>query len=84
VKADSGKVAIERGPIVYSAEGHDNSGKALSITINSGQTFEKTYQKDQLGGINVLKSIQGNVTLIPYYAWANRGANEMAIWFELK
>jgi DUF1680 family protein len=82
VKANQGKVALERGPIVYCAEGNDNSGKALSIPVTSGQTFKSEYRQDFLGGVNVLTS--GNVTLIPYYAWANRGANEMAIWFDQK
>jgi len=35
-----------------------------------------------LGGINILQSKEENITLIPYYAWANRGANEMTIWFD--
>ena len=82
VEANKGKVAIERGPIVYCAEGHDNNGKALSIPISSGQSFTANYQPELLGGINVLKS--DKITLIPYYVWANRGANEMTIWFDLK
>lgn len=84
VKADLAKIAIERGPVVYCAEGHDNNKKALSIAINPEQNFTTTYQPNLLGGINVLKSNEGNITLIPYYAWANRGANEMAIWFDKK
>jgi DUF1680 family protein len=77
-----GKVAIERGPVLYCAEGHDNGGKALSIKISGTQEFTPTYQKETLGGINVLKSKEQNITLVPYYAWANRGANEMTIWFD--
>lgn len=84
VITNKGKVAIERGPVLYCAEGHDNNGKALSIPVSSAQIFSPNYQPDLLGGINVLKSTEGNVTLIPYYAWANRGANEMTIWFDLK
>ncbi|WP_221394054.1 glycoside hydrolase family 127 protein [Dyadobacter sp. NIV53] len=84
VVTNKGKVAIERGPVLYCAEGHDNNGKALSIPVSSAQTFSPNYQPDLLGGVNVLKSTEGNVTLIPYYAWANRGANEMTIWFNLK
>ncbi|MCE7058844.1 glycoside hydrolase family 127 protein [Dyadobacter sp. CY343] len=80
IKTNQGKVAIERGPVLYCAEGHDNKGKALSIAIAPDQTFTPEFRKDLLGGINVLKS-QDNLTLIPYYAWANRGANEMTVWF---
>ncbi|WP_031525990.1 glycoside hydrolase family 127 protein [Dyadobacter crusticola] len=80
IKSNQGKVAIERGPILYCAEGHDNQGKALSLQIKPDQAFTPEFRKDMLGGLNVLKS-QDNVTLIPYYAWANRGANEMTVWF---
>ncbi|MCF2442866.1 glycoside hydrolase family 127 protein [Dyadobacter sp. CY345] len=85
IKNNNGKIAIERGPVLYCAEGKDNDGKALSIAISNDQNFNAEYQKDFLGGLTVLKSI-GNksATLIPYYAWANRGANEMTIWFENK
>lgn len=79
IKTNAGKVAIERGPVVYCAEGHDNHGKALGLRIQAGQNFQPEFQKDMLGGITVLRS--GDMTLIPYYAWANRGANEMNIWF---
>ncbi|TLV00996.1 glycoside hydrolase family 127 protein [Dyadobacter luticola] len=80
IKADQGKVAIERGPILYCAEGHDNQGKALAVNIKPGQTFTPQHQKEMLGGVSILKS--DALTLIPYYAWANRGANEMSVWFE--
>lgn len=84
IKTNAGKVAIERGPVLYCAEGHDNGGKALSISMSGTQDFTPVYQKEMLGGINVLKSKEDNVTLIPYYAWANRGASEMTIWFDKK
>lgn len=84
IKTNNGKVAIERGPILYCAEGHDNSGRALSITLSGTQDFSPVFRKDLLGGINVLKSKEDNITLIPYYAWANRGANEMTVWFNKK
>lgn len=85
IKNNIGKVAIERGPVLYCAEGKDNNGKALSIVVTPDQNFNAAYQKDLLGGLTVLKSTgEKPVTLIPYYAWANRGANEMTIWFDKK
>ncbi|RCR70704.1 glycoside hydrolase family 127 protein [Larkinella punicea] len=82
VKATKGKVAIERGPIVYCAEGVDNNGQALSITTTGNQSFTPEYRKELLGGITVLKSAGAKpITLIPYYAWNNRGTTEMAVWF---
>ncbi len=84
IKTNQGKVAVERGPIVYCAEGHDNKGKALSISVASDQNFQPEYKPEFLGGLTILKSAEKSVTLIPYYAWANRGANEMTIWFDKK
>ncbi len=80
---DAGKVAIERGPIVYCAEGVDNGGKALSLTVPAGTTFRPVMQPEKLGGIVSLTGSGGAnaLTLIPYYAWSHRGANEMAVWF---
>lgn len=82
IKADKGKMAIERGPVLYCAEGHDNQGKALSIKVNAGQSFTPEFRKDLFGGVTLLRS--ADVTLIPYFAWANRGANEMTVWFDSK
>jgi len=82
LKADNGKVAIQRGPVVYCAEGVDNGGQALNTTVRADQTFTPEFRKDMLGGVMVLKSGDAKpTTLIPYYAWSNRGPNEMAIWF---
>ena len=85
IKTNQGKIALERGPVLYCAEGKDNQGKALSITMSPEQSFTSEYQKDFLGGLTVLKSNDAKASvLIPYYAWANRGANEMVIWFNKK
>ncbi|KAA6430416.1 glycoside hydrolase family 127 protein [Dyadobacter flavalbus] len=84
IRSNNGKVAIERGPVLYCAEGRDNNGKAAAIRISASDTFVPQFQKDFLGGINVLKSASGNAMLVPYYAWGNRGANEMTIWFDQK
>ena len=80
---DAGKVAIERGPIVYCAEGVDNGGKALTLTVPAGTTFRPVMQPEKLGGIVSLtgSGAANSLTLIPYYAWSHRGANEMAVWF---
>jgi DUF1680 family protein len=82
VKADIGKVAIERGPIVYCAEGVDNGGQALNISQSINQKYTPEFRNNLLGGVVVLKSAGAKpATLIPYYAWNNRGATEMTVWF---
>lgn len=100
VKNNIGKVAIQRGPLVYCAEWADNDGKASNIVMPANATFSNEYNAGLLNGVTVLKTkvpvinIEENgqsistenktVTAIPYYAWANRGAGEMVVWFPTK
>ncbi|HJV77377.1 MAG TPA: beta-L-arabinofuranosidase domain-containing protein [Paludibacter sp.] len=91
-KDDQGKLAIERGPIVYCLEGTDQGDKHVFnkyIPENSKMNF--TYQKNLLNGVMVLKgnakevSLSGEekdvpFTAIPYSTWNNRGTGEMAVW----
>jgi DUF1680 family protein len=97
VKNDAGKVALQRGPLVYCAEWADNDGKVSNIIIPAKASFTTEYNAGLLNGVMVLKSKvpvvkidedgQGvstdnkTITAIPYYAWANRGAGEMMVWF---
>ena len=85
VKADQGRFAIERGPLVYCAEGADNNGKVLDKTLASRTVFEIQNRPDLLGGIVTLKATPSEkseaLMCIPYYAWCHRGANEMRVWF---
>ena len=77
-----GKVALERGPIVYAAEGVDNSGRALTIVVPDDMPLKAEFRADLLNGITV---ITGNsFTAIPYYAWSHRGVGEMTVWFSRK
>jgi DUF1680 family protein len=48
VAENRGKVALERGPIVYCAEGFDNDGKVSDITVGNDEEFEVVYQKNAL------------------------------------
>jgi len=82
VSEDQGKEALERGPIVYCAEGTDNGGKALQLRIPTLGDLVAEYRPDMLNGIMVITSRDGQFTAIPYYAWANRGRTEMAVWMD--
>ncbi|HKK76294.1 MAG TPA: glycoside hydrolase family 127 protein [Saprospiraceae bacterium] len=96
VEADAGRIAFERGPILYCAEWADNPDeKVLSLIVDPKQDFnlEKT---DKLGGIYQIKGkarqasrmLDGSITvsgeqdlqLIPYHLWNNRGPGEMTVW----
>jgi DUF1680 family protein len=80
VVENRGKVALQRGPIVYALEGIDNGGTALAATLAAGPLGPITALAPvgALGGA-VSMTLQGH-TFIPYFAWANRGPGEMAVW----
>ena len=82
LKEDAGKTAIMRGPIVYAFEGVDNGGTALDLTVPDAAAFTATAQPSLLGGVTTLTAKVGErtITAIPYFAWANRGRGEMAVW----
>jgi DUF1680 family protein len=95
VAADKGRVAVERGPVVYCAEWPDNNFDVLSAYMNQNPKFEVEFQKGMLYGINTLKTDAQvleygkdgrlttkdvKMTMIPYYAWAHRGRGNMSVW----
>jgi uncharacterized protein len=79
VKEDAGKVAIQRGPLIYCAEWKDNKEKVSDMTIPKNSQMLPQDRPDLLEGVTVLNG--KGLTLIPYYAWANRGEGEMMVWF---
>jgi len=97
VPDDNGKVALQRGPVMYCAEWKDNDGKACNIIVTKDAVFTTTFEPSLLNGVMVLKADVKTVnvdeaaqtittqnktmTAIPYYAWANRGKGEMTVWF---
>jgi len=84
VRAAEGRVAFQRGPLVYCAEGADNGGGVLGLAIPDDAGFTAKFDPALLNGVVVLSGSAGwgrPVRLIPYFAWANRGPGEMAVWF---
>jgi hypothetical protein len=96
VAADRGRVALERGPIVYAAEWADSPDKHVrNILLSDNENLKAEYKPDLLNGVEVIEGIvegyrygakhelQHNreaFTAIPYYAWANRGRGQMEVW----
>ena len=97
VHSDAGRIAIMRGPVVYCAEGVDNGADLKSISLNMNTEFEmqdsefllpnlktKAYRPKEAASLyyeagNDYEELP--LTLIPYYAFANRGETEMQVWF---
>lgn len=82
-----GKVALERGPLVYCVEGVDNGGSALGLTVANDATFHVEWMASLVGGVNQIRIARDNsdareIVAIPYYAWAHREKGEMAVWLQ--
>ncbi|MGE5360512.1 MAG: glycoside hydrolase family 127 protein [Bacteroidales bacterium] len=94
VKADAGRVAIERGPLVYCAEWPDNDGHVHNLVLEDAARLVAEPRPEVLNGITAITAdatgyrmqngkpvaSRAKLTLIPYYAWAHRGPGEMAVW----
>ncbi|MDH5383581.1 MAG: glycoside hydrolase family 127 protein, partial [Candidatus Aminicenantes bacterium] len=98
VKENAGRVALERGPVVYCAEWLDNQGYVSNLVFEDTIQLKPEKRDDLFNGVIVLK---GEITVlkyaddgktpikakqefmaIPYYAWAHRGEGEMAVWLQ--
>jgi uncharacterized protein len=96
VAANAGRVALERGPVVYCAEAVDNGGRVFNLVLPDDAKLEARPRPDLLGGMTVLagralalhpaedgRSVvtrEQDFQAVPYYAWAHRGEGEMAVW----
>ena len=89
VAENVGKIAVERGPVVYCAEAVDNYGKVFNLALNPDEGMNAEFQGNLLKGVVVLNGTADrldnaeksqDLRLIPYYAWNHRGVGEMAVW----
>jgi DUF1680 family protein len=82
VKADEGKRAVCRGPLVYCMEETDNADVYDSAGLTEDVAFTETWRQDLLGGVTTIKGSNG-ITFVPYYTWDNREAGRMKVWIDL-
>jgi DUF1680 family protein len=111
VAENLGRVAVQRGPLVYCLEQLDQpstidlSGVSVVVNAQPSKTFETEFKGSLLDGVTVLhhngavseipskndalyvsadpntpKKQPARLTLIPYYAWANRQPTSMQVW----
>ncbi len=86
VASDSGKVALQFGPLLYCAEGVDNKD-FTKICIDGDSRFSN---KTDLGlgipylEITAINPDRSEVNLIPYSFWSNRGQTAMSVWVAYK
>lgn len=93
VEADRGRLAVQRGPLVYCAEWPDNDFAFGAAVVNPEMPMT-TRSSDVLGGVTMidvpaqlverrdgrLGLSDVKLAMIPYYAWAHRGKGKMAVW----
>lgn len=95
VESDRGSLAVERGPILYCAEGVDNGGRVLDKSIAGDAVFTETtcnilgnvYPAFTVPSLQLRKGVRASreipctLKLVPYFAWCHRGAGEMQVFF---
>ena len=95
VGADRGRMAVERGPVVYCAEWLDAGGqRVLELLLNPKAGLKPSFAGDLFGGAAVIDTDARSITnpsaapkairLIPYHLWSNRGAGEMSVWLSIR
>lgn len=91
VKENRGRMAVERGPIVYCSEWLDaTGGHVLDLLFDAKAELRPSFDREFYGGVTVIATEARKINnplappqpvrLIPYYLWANRGAGEMSVW----
>jgi hypothetical protein len=100
IEQDNDRLAIQRGPIVYCVEGADNKQGVWNLILPEKTNFTATSYKILDESVVALqaevpsaianekgdgiKIEDRKITAIPYYCWANRGANDMQVWLPTK
>jgi uncharacterized protein len=95
VKEDDGKIALQRGPVIYCFEA-DQSMPFVSNLVLADSDIHYEFKAELLNGVGILSGKvlyreigeerkvasgpESDFYTIPYYAWANRCPAEMTVW----
>jgi DUF1680 family protein len=96
VEVDRGRVALQRGPLMFAAEWPDNpNGRVRNLVLSDTAALTSEFRPNLLNGVQVITGratalaydeegtvtkTEQDFTAIPYYAWANRGRGQMIVW----
>lgn len=93
VRENTGKVAVTRGPFVYCLEEKDNGSdlhllrlaKSPKFSFDGENIFANGYRQEPdnealYSEYREPREKLVRLKFIPYYRWANRGENEMAVY----
>ncbi len=97
VEEDAGRVALQRGPVVFCFESGDNGVDVRDLVLPDGAKLQAFFRSDFLGGVEFIQgtgavvgkgsdgkplTAKRDIFAVPYYSWANRGAGAMAVWLK--
>jgi len=71
----------------YTPEVQDGALGHILVLKHEGEGFVRPSEDEPLyylGQISNRKAVKVPVTLIPYYAWANRGEDAMQVWLPFR
>jgi DUF1680 family protein len=71
VTTNRGRVALQRGPIVYSVEDVDQAQPVKSLVLKPDLPLKATWKENLLGGVMVIEG--PGIMAVPNYARLNRG-----------
>ncbi len=78
VVENSGKIALEYGPLVYAFEQVDQKEDLDRLRITPEESFSSSMESELLGGVVTLSNESAKA--VPYYSWSNRGIGKMKVW----
>lgn len=87
VRCNAGKIAIQRGPLVYCIEETDNKYNYDSMALSSEARFEASYHPEIMGGVTFIDAFEHEkkiLSAIPYCLWDNREKGRMKVWIPQK
>lgn len=85
VRENTGKRAVQRGPLIYCMEEVDNKFfDELSLTKDT--KFKESFEPDLLKGVVAINASvnSDSIRFVPYYAWDNREPGQMKVWINYK
>lgn len=83
VKANNGRIALSRGPMLYTLEGVDNNFNVLEMVLpRENKISEKTSELFKgsvvLLGTGLIQNKEVKFMAIPYHLWQNRGIHSLS------
>ena len=92
VADDRGKICLSKGPVLYCAEEFGNEAQMLNLSIpennpaqDAGLSTDKRIKNIPLIKVQAIEKMKEgerevSLSLLPYFAWNNRGNGAMQMW----